>query len=145
MTKSQTEVPRVPAPDQILPGVVVVATFLLFAGTLGFDFVFDDRLQILQNPYILSWRNLPRYFTSNVWSFRAGTVSNYYRPLFFVWLRLNEALFGLQPAGWHLTSVLTHLLVTLEVYWVGVNLLPDRRVAAVASALFGLHPIHSFP
>jgi hypothetical protein len=143
MIKSQTGTLRNPALDQILPGVIVAATFLLFAGTISFDFVFDDRLQILQNPYILSWRFLPHYFTSNVWSFRPGMVSNYYRPLFFVWLRLNEALFGLQPAGWHLTSVLMHLLVTLEVYLVGERLLPDRRVAAVAAALFAVHPVHT--
>ena len=76
MMKSQTGVPRVLALDPILPGAIVVATFLVFAGTLSFDFVYDDRLQVLQNPYILSWQYLPQYFTFSLgaasWAFGSG-------------------------------------------------------------------------
>ena len=35
---------------------------------------------------------------------------------FLLWLRLNDALFGLHPWGWHLTSVLAHVAVTYLVY-----------------------------
>jgi protein O-mannosyl-transferase len=126
-----------------LPAPVLAATFLVYAGTLGFGFVYDDQGQIVRNLFIQSWHYVPRYFTSHVWSYLyPGNVANYYRPLFLIWLRANHALFGLEPAGWHLTSVLAHLVVTLEVYWLGVRLLEDRISAAVASALFGLHPIH---
>ncbi len=143
MGTTRIPAPRDPTLERLVPGLIVAVTFLVFADSLGFDFVYDDRLQILHNPSILSWHYFAQYFTSDVWSFRAGSSSNYYRPLFLVWLRLNHALFGLQPPGWHLTSVLMHLLVTLEVYWLGVNLIGDRLVAAVAAALFGLHPIHT--
>ncbi len=126
-----------------LPALVLAATFLVYAGTLGFGFVYDDQGQIVRNLFIQSWHYVPRYFTSHVWSYLyPGDVANYYRPLFLIWLRANHALFGLEPAGWHLTSVLAHLVVTLEVYGLGVRLLEDRISAAVASALFGLHPIH---
>jgi len=134
---------RLPSAQYFPLAIVLIATFLVYAGTLGFGFVYDDQGQIVRNLFIQSWHYVPRYFTSHVWSYLyPGDVANYYRPLFLIWLRANHALFGLEPAGWHLTSVLAHLVVTLEVYWLGVRLLEDRISAAVASALFGLHPIH---
>src|SRR5438477_9595434 len=126
-----------------LPVLILAVTFLVYTGTTRFGFVYDDQGQIVRNLFIQSWQYAPRYFTSHVWSYLfPGDVANYYRPLFLLWLRANDALFGLEPAGWHLTSVLAHLLVTLEVYWLGVRLVQDRAAAAVGAALFGLHPIH---
>jgi tetratricopeptide (TPR) repeat protein len=117
--------------------------FLAYVATLGFQFVYDDKPQIVQNPAVHAWRYLPRYFTSHVWaeiSPRAG--GNYYRPLFLVWFRLNHALFGLNPQGWHLTTVLWHVLATYLVFVLVARLAADRWVAFSASTLFALHPVH---
>ena len=99
------------------PAAILAATFLAYAGTLGFGFVFDDTAGIVRNDSLRSWHYVPGYFSSHVWSFLyPHLLSNYYRPLFLLWLRLNDALFGLHPWGWHLTSVLAHLGVTCLVY-----------------------------
>ncbi len=43
-------------------------------------------------------------------------VGHNYRPLFLLWLRLNNACFGLNPRGWHAAAMGLHLLCTLLVY-----------------------------
>ena len=72
----------------------------------------------------------------------AGGVGNYYRPLFLLWLRINDAVFGNQAWGWHLTTILAHVLATLLVYLLAWRLGIGRDVALLAALIFGLHPAH---
>jgi len=119
------------------------ATFLLYCGTLAFRFVYDDRMQILQNAAITRWSYVPQYFTGNVWALIDRTIlANYYRPLFLLWLRINHSLFGYEPAGWHALSVGLHVVATLQTYWLVRRLLRSDWAAAGAAALFAVHPVH---
>ncbi len=128
----------------ILPAAVLTATFLAYVDTLALGFVFDDHVLIVTNDSIRSWRYFPGYFTSHIWSFRyPHLLANYYRPFFLTWLRLNDALFGLHPWGWHLTSLLAHIAVTYMVYRLALRLTGDRWIAGAAGLIFGLHPIHA--
>jgi Tfp pilus assembly protein PilF len=95
-------------------------TALAYLGTLAFGFVYDDVLQVFQSPALHEWRYFPQYFTSHVLAaIYPGAGGNYYRPLLMVWLRLNYVLFGPEPAGWHATTVLCHVLATYLVFRVG--------------------------
>src|SRR5262249_11522751 len=69
-------------------------------------------------------------------------ITNYYRPLFLLWLLVNHTMFGLHPLGWHITTVAAHVTVTIMVYWLALRLVGDRITAFVAPAVFGLHPVH---
>jgi tetratricopeptide (TPR) repeat protein len=123
--------------------VVLVLTFVVYAPTLGYLFVHDDRGQIVENPAVHSWRAVPSYFTTQVWAgVTPHELGNYYRPLFLLWLRINEVIFGNHAWGWHLTTVLAHLLVTLLVYLLACRVGTGRDVALVAALIFGLHPAH---
>jgi len=55
-------------PPRLVIAVLLVATFVVYAGTLGFDFVYDDHEQLVENFRIQSWSFLPSYFTEPVWS-----------------------------------------------------------------------------
>src|ERR1035437_7645991 len=119
------------------------AAILFFVATLAFDFVYDDVPQILKNPAIQSWHYLPQYFASHVWSsIYPNSLGNYYRPLFLIWLRLNYAIFGTSPSGWHATSVAVHVVSTWLVFRVVLKLAKDRVTSFIAALLFALHPAH---
>lgn len=120
---------------------VAAVTFVLYCGTLSFEFVWDDGDQIINNPLIRSWHSLPRIFGSDLWF---HTIHNqfYYRPLFVAWEILNFKVFGLKPWGWHLTTVLLHVLASCAVYWLARSLKIDHWTAVVAALIFGVHPIH---
>lgn len=124
--------------------LILAIVFLAYFNTLWFQFVHDDRFQILGNSWLRSWKYLPRYFAADVWAFEHPVVrGTFYRPVFLLWFRLQYVVFGLHPWGWHLCTVLCHTGVTLLVYCVAVRLLADRLAALFAALIFGLHPAHA--
>jgi protein O-mannosyl-transferase len=128
-------------PEALLVGSVLFVTALVYAATLRFAFVYDDEEQIVQNALVHSWRFVPQYFQSSVWQyFYPGSLANYYRPLNMLWFRLNDAVFGLHPAGWHATAIGLHLLATFLAYQLARRLTGRPLVATLAALLFAMHP-----
>lgn len=112
----------------------------LFGWTVGFDFVFDDQLVILGDALVTGRLDLSAIFRNEV---RVAEVSlGYYRPLITLSYRLDRLLWGLNPAGFHLTNLLWHLAATLLVYRVARESLP-RAGAWAAACLFGVLPGHT--
>jgi len=125
-------------------GLILAVVFLAYLDTLWFQFVHDDRFQILGNTWLRSWKYLPRYFTADVWAFEHPVFrGTFYRPIFLLWFRLQYLVFGLNPWGWHLCTVLCHVGVTLLVYFTAVRLLEDRLAGLFTAVIFGLHPTHA--
>jgi tetratricopeptide (TPR) repeat protein len=127
--------------------LIVASSLLVYANSLSGEFLYDDILQVVQNPLIRSWDNILRGFTSNVWEFRnlIGTQNvppPYYRPLFTAYLTVGYKLFGLWPQGWHLASLAVHTGATLALYYLLKRLTRNWHVAAIASLLFAIHPTH---
>ncbi len=128
--------------EPALLGGVLGVTALVYAATLGFGWVYDDHGQIVRNTAVQSWRFVPAYFQGKEWQalFPNATL-NYYRPFNFLWFRVNDALFGMRPAGWHAMGVLLHILVTCLAYFVARRVTGRPLVAALAALLFGVHPM----
>jgi len=145
----------VPLSPRLLLGLALGLSLLSYAQVWRFNFVYDDDLQIVSNAKIQNWSYLRGYFTSHLWA-NAGNFdreSNYYRPLFLLWLRLNYALFGLDAACWHASSLALHLLSVWLAYLAALRLLAladwgcsqRRAIAAVTALIFALHPAHVEP
>jgi protein O-mannosyl-transferase len=127
----------------ILVATGLAVTFAAYIGTLLFQFVYDDRGQVLENRLVHSWHYLPLLFTKQVWVFAAPQIlGNYYRPVFLLWFLLVHTFFGLNPMGWHLVTLVAHLAVTLLVYRLVRRIAHDRWVAIIAALVFGVHPAH---
>ncbi|MGE0404922.1 MAG: tetratricopeptide repeat protein, partial [Candidatus Korobacteraceae bacterium] len=74
-------------------------------------------------------------------AFTGSTGGAYWRPLFLLWMLVNRTLFGLEPWGWHLTTVVVHSLAALLMYFVALRILRDRFLAGFAATLFGVYPV----
>jgi tetratricopeptide (TPR) repeat protein len=134
-------------PRWMPPGLVVVVTLASFLPTLGNGFAsWDDALNFLDNP---SYRGLgPAQLRWMFTTFHAG----HYIPLTWLSLGLDFLLWGLHPAGYHLTSLLLHAATALAFYFLALRLLrlalPPatapaalRWGAALAALLFAVHPL----
>jgi tetratricopeptide (TPR) repeat protein len=122
----------------------VACAALPYLNILFNGFVYDDDNQVLKNPYVRSFQYLKEVFTTNVWSFRGvGAVTNYYRPMMTLGYLVCYKLFGMRAYGFHLVSLLIHVLVVCLVFVLTERLTGDRVWAFVAAALFALHPIHT--
>ena len=111
-TKPPSSVAAAPSSrnESLLLGLILALTALVYSPALRFAFVFDDHWQLIENQWVQAWRYVPGYFAGHVWQhLGAKPPDNYYRPLNFLWYRVNDALFGLNPAGWHAAAILLHV------------------------------------
>jgi protein O-mannosyl-transferase len=114
---------------------------LVLAGTLRFDFVFDDNVVILGDPLVVRQFNPKEIFGSEV---RVADIAlGYYRPLITLLYRVDRALWGLNPAGYHLTNIVWHLLATLLVYQLALQTTGKIVAAWTGAMLFSVLPAHT--
>src|SRR5580704_15993643 len=115
----------------------VLWTTLLYAQAVTAGFAsYDDAPQIVQNSSLASLTGSLEYFRSPV-SFVSdlrGSGGLFYRPLFWLSLAIDEKLWGLNPAAFHLTNVLLHWLSGLFLFL----LLRQLDVSSLSSAFTSL-------
>jgi len=123
--------------------VLAVLAFLPYANTLLNSFVYDDYFQVVENPYVHSFRYLGKIFGTTVWSFQgAQGVTNYYRPLMSFGYLLFYQIAGAVPFSFHLANIALNVVVVLLVFSV-LRRLSGERVGLIAAGLFALHPLHT--
>ncbi|MGD0100738.1 MAG: tetratricopeptide repeat protein [Acidobacteriota bacterium] len=126
-----------------LLAILCVVAFLAFARTISYDFVYDDDMQVLRNPWIRDWSQVGKFFFADVWRFRNNQPGNYYRPLHMLAHATGYAISGLKPYGFHLINVLLHCFSTLLVALFGYRLTREKAASAVGALIFAVHPVHA--
>jgi tetratricopeptide (TPR) repeat protein len=140
--KQSTRATETSLNEPLLVASVLTITAMVFAAAIRFQFVYDDQGQIVENALVQSWRFVPQYFRGQVWQHLfPNAAGDYYRPLNVLWFRVNDALFGLNPAGWHVLAILLHVLATALAYLIARKLTGRPLVAGLTALLFGVHPM----
>ena len=91
---------------------LALLTSLVYANTLRNEFVYDDNHFIVNNQAIRNPGNILHYFTSKGAFSEKGNFF-IYRPLATLSFALDYRLWKLNPAGYHATSTLFHVLNAL--------------------------------
>jgi tetratricopeptide (TPR) repeat protein len=122
----------------VITTVLVTAILLIYAPALRNGFVgYDDPEYVTSNPHV----NTGFSRENVVWAFTAAHSSNWH-PLTWLSHALDCKLYGLNPVGHHLTSVLLHAANTLLLFWFLNAATGAVWRSALVAALFGLHPLH---
>ena len=119
------------------PFVAPLAGALVFLPTLWYGFVWDDRFTIVTNYSLQSWRTLAQ----TLWGRLAGGY-HMYRPVTGSVVFFQYRLFGLHSWGYHLTSILLHVLACALLFRLALQLSGKKSVAVFASLLFAVHATH---
>ena len=127
---------------QALPLLLAAALALLalfaFLPVLGNGFVLlDDGLYVTRNSHVQKGITLEGL--AWVWS---ANVANNWHPLTLLSHMLDCQIFGLVPAGHHLTSLLLHLANVLLLFEVLRRITGALWRSAAVAALFAVHPLH---
>ncbi|HUX76203.1 MAG TPA: hypothetical protein VMY40_06145 [Anaerolineae bacterium] len=117
-------------------GLALVLALLLFWPWLNNYFCSDDWPAILRSVR-LSWPEIPGWFTT----LRGGS----YRPLHDVFVALCWRLFGLNPLGYRLVSIVLYALVSANVGVLAHLLTGDGRAGALSTLLFSVFATHAEP
>ncbi|TMQ66053.1 MAG: tetratricopeptide repeat protein [Candidatus Eisenbacteria bacterium] len=140
-----------PAPEALRPAestplllqaaaflAVFAAAILVNLKTLHYGFLtsWDDPTYVVDNPWIrgLSRENLIYVFTKPYFA--------NYLPLHLVSYMVDYTLWGLNPFGYHLQSVLLNGLNAILALFVTRRLFANFLLAFLAALLFAVHPSH---
>jgi tetratricopeptide (TPR) repeat protein len=121
----------------LISAALVITTLIAYEPIRHNGFVtYDDGKYIYENPMItggISLQSLGEAFT---------------KPHFFMWHPLTTMshimdcqLFGLNPLGHHLVSLLLHITNALLLLWILTNITGAIWPSAFVAAVFALHPI----
>jgi Tfp pilus assembly protein PilF len=132
--KTRETTPPSPWPAALLVAAITAAAFW---PALDNQFVnWDDDKNFLHNPH---FRGLDP--AALRWMFTTFHLGHYH-PLTWLSLGLDYTIWGLNPTGYHFTSVILHAANAVLFYFVGLRLLGGGRfAAALAGLLFALHPL----
>lgn len=122
--------------------LVFIVAFMVYANTLGGDFIWDDEYLILNNSQIKSFSHLPNVFKTYV-GYGSENINNFYRPIQEISNMVDYFLYGQHPFGFHLTNIVLHALVCVMVCLLLYYLAGDIIVAGVGSLFYAVHPVHS--
>ena len=131
------------------PLLILLVTVAAFYPVLQNGFVnWDDDKNIYENPNYrgLGWPQLRWMFTT--------LHMGHYQPLTWVSLAVDFRLWGMEPFGYHLTSLILHAVNAVLFYFLALRLLSLageisgawggwslRAGAALAALFFALHPL----
>jgi tetratricopeptide (TPR) repeat protein len=142
----------------VFPALIAGVVLLLYGRTLTYDFVnYDDYDLVVMNTEFLSDpSNVFTAFTTHAFtSHREESV--YYRPVLLLTYFVDYAIWGTNPAGYHLTNVLLHAAAAITLFYLVVAILgaagmggaspgPGGRAgvtALFAALIFAVHPVQT--
>lgn len=112
--------------------ILVSATIFAYKPAWNGDFIWDDDLYITKNHLLVAPDGLKR-----IW-FSLDSPSQYF-PLTYTTFRIEHALWGPNPTGYHWINILLHAANALVLWW----LLKQLKIpgAWLAAGIFALHPV----
>lgn len=123
--------------------LVVAITLGVYSplGQAGFVSL-DDPAYVSSNPFVrqgLGWDSVG-------WAFRADLIedtrlADYWQPVTFLSRLLDATLFGMDPTGHHLTSLLLHVANVVLLLRLLYRLTGNLPASVIAALLFAVHPL----
>jgi hypothetical protein len=112
--------------------LLACVTFAVYLPVLRLDFVnFDDNAYVTGNGYVsagLTWRGV-------MWAFRNFHSSNWH-PVTWISHMVDCQLYGLRPAGHHMTNALIHIANSLLLFRLLKGMIGALWRSAFVAALF---------
>ena len=127
----------------IYPLILISASFLVYINSLNNGFHYDDYHSIVGNPFIRDFRNIGRFFIDPR-MFSSSSEMAMYRPTLLVTYAVSYALSGYRPWGWHIINIFIHAANVCLLYFF-IRRWVSTSVAAIAAAIFAVHPLATEP
>lgn len=118
--------------------LLILATTITYLPVKDSEFIdLDDDVYVTDNPWIQQGLNL-QSISWAMTSLREGV----WNPMTWISFMLDYQLFGLNPAGYHLTNLVLHLGSVLLLLGVLYRMTERFWPSLLVAALFALHPLN---
>jgi hypothetical protein len=124
---------------RVLAGIALVTLVLaLYWPVTGYEFIaLDDNLYVVENPDIQKGLSPPGIS----WAMTTLYTTNWH-PLTWLSLLSDYELYGMNAAGYHVSSLLLHILNTILLFLVLRRMTGETWKCLTVAALFGVHPLN---
>jgi tetratricopeptide (TPR) repeat protein len=118
--------------------VCILITTIVLSPNLFSDFLnWDDTAYVINNDLIKNFS-----FDGFKQIFYTPEVVSTYAPLTLISWSIDYAISGLNPAVFHATNLLLHLLIVCLVLYLTELICKNKAIAVLTAILFGIHPMH---
>ena len=129
---------------------MIAVNLALFLPSMQGDFLWDDRFFVSENPSLLGPHFLQRFLTSPFGGFsgqdensvQLDRAMQFYRPVTSLSYWIDLKIWGLNPAGFHLTNIIIQIINCLLLYFVLFELGAGRLISLLSALLFSVFPLH---
>ena len=122
----------------LITAALLLLTFAGYMNVQNYEFInFDDDLYVTENQIVKTGLS----FNGLSWAF-GFNGGGYYQPLTWLSHMLDCEIYGLDPAGHHLTNLVIHLANVLLLFWALYRMTDSIYKSCLAAALFALHPLN---
>ncbi|MFH0969810.1 MAG: tetratricopeptide repeat protein [Patescibacteria group bacterium] len=122
--------------------ILIAIGFIIYCNTFFNQFFWDDFDSIVNNQYIRSWSNFPKFFSQNLTA-GAGTINNYWRPLLLISFAADYSIGKISPFIYHLQSTFWHILSAILIFLIFSKILKNNFISFLTSLLFLIHPLQT--
>ena len=141
--------------------LLIVLTGTVYLNSLNNGFHFDDIHHIVDNKYLRSLNNIPRFFIDiDTFSADSAVSGGHFRPLVLTSHAVSYAISGANPIGYHIVSLIFHVGSAFMLFLIVKAILSGVRqdisgvsgarndsagffVALAAALIFAVHPFNS--
>ena len=118
--------------------IFAVIIFFTYSSVLNHEFInYDDPDYVTNNPMVQAGLT-PE---SIVWAFTSLNFSNWH-PVTWLSHMLDYQLYGNDPAGHHLTSLILHIANALLLFLVFFRMTGEAWKSGCVATLFAFHPLN---
>jgi tetratricopeptide (TPR) repeat protein len=122
--------------------IIFFISFLIYSNSLKNPFIWDQEISIAANPVIRSFKNIPNAFMTDLWGKKLSSGS-FYRPLEVLSYMIDYSVWKLNPAGYHITSILIHSANAVLLFYLLIALKIKRKTAFISALIFTVHPVNT--
>ncbi len=127
--------------------LITICIVIAYLPTFSGEFLFDDYLLIVNNPYTKTMHSPLSYLfqedgVTSECEFE-GFHTGYYRPLLNLSYSIDHVLWGLNAPGFRTTNVFLHILSCFVLFHFLQFLIKDRYAALWVTLIFALHPVNT--
>jgi|GEM_PF-2171019 len=126
----------------LLALATAIIAAVVYIPSINAPFVYDDRHAIYQNPAVLGGASLKDIFTDPS-TFSSSPNMRMYRPLTLLSYCVTYRVAGFHMSAWHGFHILFHAINAALLFLIMLKIFTDKRVAALATLLWAVHPLAS--
>jgi protein O-mannosyl-transferase len=125
----------------LFPLLIIISTLICYANVINAPFIWDDEIMVVANPFIRNLANIPKIFTSSAFG-HTLSAGKFYRPFQILSFAFDYHFWGLNPMGFHITSIILHIINCLLLFYLLIKLKFSKLFSYIVTQVFAIHPIH---